>query len=81
MDLALKQLVESAGWLEAKKMFEKEILGLTDTKNIKETLSAEHIKMEIMAMNKASKTVTRVLKKIQTLADNEMIIKNKQSYR
>ena len=73
MSIAIKQLIQTAGWVEILDLFNSEILNNTDTKNIKETSSPEHIKLEVMSRNKASKTVLRVLRKIDRIANAETI--------
>ena len=80
MSIAIKQIVKTEGWNEILKMFNKEIENNLDTRNIKETMSAEHIKLEVMSRNKASKIVNRVLKKIQKIVNTEPL-KDKVSYR
>jgi len=80
MSLAIKQTIQTGGWDEIKELFENEILNNSDTKNIKESLSPEHIKLEVMSRNKASKIVNRVLEKIQRIADADEI-KQKITYR
>jgi len=63
-----------------KEFFNKEILNNARTQNIKENLSAEHIKLEVMARNKANKIVERALKKIERMI-NAPIEKKKIVYR
>ena len=80
MSIAIKQIVQMSGWEEIKEIFDKEILSNADTSHIKETLSPEHIKMEVMSRNKASKIVRNALKKIQRMADADTL-KDKVVYR
>ena len=73
-----KDLVNSEEWKELKDIFEKEIIDNAKTQNIKETLSAEHIKLEVMSRNKACKIMRRALRHIEKMSfDNT---KNKIIY-
>lgn len=76
----LKSTIDSQGWSEVMEIFDKEILNGTDTKNIKETLSPEHIKLEVMSRNKAHKIVKRALNKIYKIA-NGAELKEKVIYK
>lgn len=67
--MSIKSIIETNEWQEIMAVFEKEILNNTDTKNIKETLSPEHIKLEIMSRNKAAKIVKRVLNKLNKMVE------------
>jgi hypothetical protein len=80
MSQAIKQVTQMSGWQEILEIFEEEITSNANTSHIKEHLSPDHIKFEVMSRNKASKIVRNVLKKVQRASSIEPL-KEKISYK
>jgi hypothetical protein len=71
MSSNIKNTTQSAGWQEILDLFYAQMSDTQNTQNIKQTLSAEHIKLEVMSRAKAVKIVQRVLKQIDKIANAE----------
>jgi len=67
----IKNTTQTAGWQEILDLFYAQMAATQNTQNIKQTLSAEHIKLEVMSRAKAVKIVQRVLKQIDKIANAE----------
>jgi len=67
MSQRIKAILDTPGWKEIKQYFQEESDKSLNTSSIKESNTAEHIKLEVMARNKVASIIIRVLKRIDKI--------------